>query len=227
MTDLPEALRLMDADYRSDPGKAVRSQSFIRYLHEYLADALEGRLTAWAKGTRGIFVKKEASIIGSAKPKDVDVAVIDPFNGPLMLIGVRSQMSSVGKNVLGYYEMLLGEVTSLQDRFPISTHGYVYLHPKTAIKVGKEAEIIDHPRYARMYAAMTGRPGRDYKNLRGVLDEFAYMVVDFNASPGATIEDALVGTAVPTAEVDLRISTFVDRLIATFKSRLVFWDVFT
>jgi hypothetical protein len=223
--DLPEALRLMGVDYRADPEKAVRSQSFIKRLHDYLADALDARLTPWAK-TRGIYVKKEANIIGSAKPKDVDVTVIDPFNGPLMLVGVRSQMSSVGKNVLGYYEMLLGEVTSLQERFPISTHGYVYLHPLASIKSGKETEVIDHQRYARLYAAMTGRPGRDYKNLRGVIDQFAYMVVNFNALPAATVEDALVAAAVPQTEVDLRISTFVDRMIATFKSRLVFWDVF-
>lgn len=224
--DLDEALRLMGVDYRADPNRAVRSQSFIRYLHEYLASSLESRLTPWARNTRGIYVKQEASIIGSAKPKDVDVAVIDPSNGPLMLIGVRSQMSSVGKNVLGYYEMLLGEVTSLQDRFPISTHGYVYLHPLRSIREGKEAEIIDHPRYARLYAAMTGRGARDYKNLRGVVDQFAYMVVDFNARPRATVEDNLVAAAVPPEELDLRIGTFVDRMVVTFKSRLVFWDVF-
>jgi hypothetical protein len=212
----------MGKDYRADPEKAVRGQGFIRHLHGYLAEALDARLTDWAR-KRGIYVKKEALIIGSAKPKDLDVAVIDPENGPLLLVGVRSQMSSVGNNVLSYYEMLLGEVTSLQERFPISTHGYVYLHPLKPIKVGKEAEKIDHPRYARMYAAMTGRTGRDYKNLRGVLDEFAYMVVDFDAKP-ARLHDALVSSAVPN--MDMRIGTFVDRLVTTFKSRLVFWDVF-
>ena len=213
----------MGDKYRADPEKAVRGQGFIKYLHEYLAADLDSRLTVWAKKTRGIYIKKEAEIIGSAKPKDVDVAVIDPSNGPLMLVGVRSQMSSIGNNVLGYYEMLLGEVTSLQDRFPISTHGYVYLHPKTSIKEGSEAEVIDHARYAKLYGAMTGRTGKDYKNLRGVFDQFAYMVVDFNATP-ATVDDDLVASAVP--DLDLRIGTFLDRMVATFKSRLVFWDVF-
>lgn len=214
----------MGVDYRKDPNKAVRTQSFIKYLHGYLADQLEARLTPWARKSRGIWVEKEASIIGSAKPKDVDVAVIDPQNGPLMLVSVRSQMSSVGKNVLNYYEMLLGEVTSLQERFPISTHGYVYLHPLKSIKAGKETEAIDHARYARLYAAMTGRTGRDYKNLRGVLDQFAYMVVDFNAKPAA-LNDALVAAAVP--ELDMRIDSFINRMIGTSKNRLVFWDVFT
>lgn len=214
----------MGVDYRKDPNKAVRSQSFIKYLHGYLADQLDARLTAWARNSRGIWVQKEASIIGSAKPKDVDVAVIDPQNGPLMLVNVRSQMSSIGNNALNYYEMMLGEVTSLQERFPISTHGYVYLHPVKSVKAGKELEVIDHERYARLYAAMTGRTGRDFKNLRGVLDQFAYMVVDFNANP-ASLEDELVAEAVPG--LDLKVDTFIERMIATFKSRLVFWDVFT
>jgi hypothetical protein len=74
-----------------------------------------------------------------------------------------------------------------------------------------------------MYAAMTGRPGRDYKNLRGVIDQFAYMVVDFNVDP-TELHDDIVEAAVP--DMDLSITTFVDRMIATFKSRLVFWDVF-
>jgi hypothetical protein len=220
---LAATLKAMGDGYRADPEKAVRSQSFIKELHGYLANEVDARLTTWAKG-RGITVQKEATIIGSAKAKDVDVAVIDPTNGPLMLVNVRSQMSSVAKNVPNYYEMLLGEVTSLQERFPISTHGYVYLHPLNPIKAGAEEEALDHSKYARMYAAMTGRPGRDYKNLRGVVDEFAYMVVDFNAQP-AKLHDELVQKAVP--DMDMKIETFVDRMIATFKKRLVFWDVFS
>ncbi len=220
--DLPEALRRMGAEYQADPDKAVHSQKFIKHLHDYLAEDMDSRLTPWAK-RRGIYVKKEAHIIGSAKPKDVDVAIVDPENGPLMLVGVRSQMSSIGNNALGYYEMLLGEVTSLEERFPLSAHGYVYLHPLKSIKAGKEAEVIDHARYARLYAAMTGRLGRDYKNLRGVFDQFAYMVVDFNATP-AELHDEIATAAVP--DMDLTVGTFVDRMVKTFKERLVFWDVF-
>lgn len=220
--ELTEVLRKMGDLYRVNPVVAVRGQAFIKLLHQYVGTQLDARLTKFAR-RRGIRVEYEATILGSTKPKDVDVAVVDPANGPLVIVGVRSQMSSVGKNVLTYYEGIVGECISLQDRFPMSTHGYVYLHPLTSIKEGKERESIDHRRYARMYAAVTGRTGPDYKRLRGIFDQFAYAVVDFEQKP-PTLHDEFAKTAVPT--MDMSINTFVERVINTFNSRTLFWDVF-
>lgn len=149
--DLAGALQLMGDEYRADPSKAVRSQGFIQHLHRYLAEDLDSRLTTWAKKSRGVYVKREAKLLGVAKDKSVDVAVIDPQNGPLLIVGVRSQMSSIGKNVPGYFEGVIGDAMALEERFPMSTHGYVYLHPLTVIKAGKEAERLNHARYCRMY----------------------------------------------------------------------------
>lgn len=219
---LSNVLRDMGEVYRSNPELAVRGQVFIKKLHEYVGTQLSARLTRFALH-RKIKVRSEATILGSTKPKNVDVAVIDPDNGPLVLIGVRSQMSSVGKNVLTYYEGIVGECISLQERFPMSTHGYIYLHPLASIKEGREREAIDHKRYARMYAAVTGRSGADYKNQRGIFDEFAYMVVDFEASP-PKLHDELVRSTIP--DRDMSIETFVDRIVERFNSRLLFWDVF-
>lgn len=219
---LSDVLRLMGQTYRSDPKRAVRGQEFIKYLHRYVGSQLETRLTRFAIRRR-ITVQYEATILGSTKPKDVDVAVIDPDNGPIVLIGVRSQMSSISKNVLTYYEGIVGECISLQDRFPMSTHAYIYLHPLTSILEGKESEPIDHQRYARMYAAVTGRSGPDYKNLRGIFDQFAYMVVDFEQTP-PKLRDNVVQGAV--AHLDMSINTFIDRIVETFNSRTLFWDVF-
>lgn len=221
--DFSQCLVDMGGIYRADPVKAVRGQAFIKCLHGYLINEIDSRLTPYAR-RRGIKVVAEATILGSHKPKDVDVAVIDPENGPLLMIGVRSQMSSVGKNVLTYYEGIVGECISLQDRFPMSTIGYVYLMPLRPIKEGKELELVDHPRFAKMYAAITGRSGQDYKNVRGVYDQFAYLVVDFDKEP-PEIRDDLVEASVPLC--DLHIATFVDRMLDTFKSRLLFVDVFT
>lgn len=219
---LADVLHQMGESYRADPVVAVRGQVFIQQLHRYLGSQLETRLTEFAV-KRKIEVRYEAHILGSTKPKDVDVAVVDPENGPLALIGVRSQMSSIGKNVLTYYEGIVGECISLQERFPMSTHGYIYLHPLTAIKQGKESEHIDHARYARMYAAITGRTGPNYKTQRGVFDEFAYLVVDFEQSP-PHLRDDIVRAAVPN--LDLSINTFIERIVATFNARMLFWDVF-
>jgi hypothetical protein len=219
---LSDVLRAMGDAYRADPVKAVRSQEFIKLLHGYVGTQLEARLTKFAV-RRGIVVRYEAMVLGSTKPKNVDVAVVEPNNGPLIVVGLRSQMSSVGKNVLMYYESIVGECISLQDRFPMATHGYINLHPLTSIKEGRTKEAIDHGRYARMYAAVTGRSGPDYKNLRGIFDQFAYMVVDFEQAP-PRLHDEVVRATVP--DIDLSIATFVDRLIATFQARNLFWDVF-
>ncbi|MGD9571380.1 MAG: hypothetical protein AB7V62_05815 [Thermoleophilia bacterium] len=207
--------------YRADPVKAVRGQGFITILHGYLISELRRRLSPEAH-RRGITVRPEVTILGSHKPKDVDLAVMHPDNGPLVMIGVRSQMSSVGKNALNYYEGIVGECISIQDRFPMSTIGYVYLMPLKPIKLGREKETIDHRRYARMYDAVTGRTGQDYKNIRGVYDEFAYMVVDFTTHPPELADHVYKGAV----DHDLSISTFADRLVATFKARMLFWDIF-
>jgi len=212
----------MAAVYRENPERAVRSQAFIKLLHRYLGDELSGRLTKFAR-RRGIKIIYEAEILGSHKPKDVDVAVVDPENGPLLLVGIRSQMSSVGKNALNYYEGIIGECISLQDRFPLATHGYVYLMPTRPIKEEKENEQIDHARYARLYAAITDRSGISYDRVRGIYDEFAYMVVDFHADPPLLRED-IVSDAV--ADVDLSMASFVDRLVSKFSQRMLFWDIF-
>lgn len=74
-----------------------------------------------------------------------------------------------------------------------------------------------------MYGAITGRSGHQWKSLRGIYDQFAYMVVDFTQSP-PTIDEALVMAAVP--KHDLRVSTFIDRMVATYKDRDLFLDYF-
>lgn len=228
---LSEALRQMDRLYRDDPNKAVRGQHFIKTLHGYIADDLKKRLHPDAI-SRGVQVVEEAKILGSHKSKDVDVAVVHPQSGPLVLVGVRSQMSSVGKNVLTYYQDIVGEVISLQERFPMTVHSYVYLHPYSYMEEKKatktlpareEPVIPDHARYAKMYRAITDRDDKLYRQITGLYDEFAYMVVDFDQSPIA-LKDELVKQAVP--DTDLSIETFVDRVVDSYKRRNIWFDLF-
>src|SRR5581483_6339458 len=175
---LAACLKSMDAVFRADPDKAVRSQSFIKLLHAYLHNDLTARLSRSAR-TRGVDVQLEPKVMGSHRPKNMDVAVVDPVNGPMMLIGARSQMSSIGNNTLGYIDGIIGEAESLQKRFPMSIHGYVYFMPKEVIKPGKENEKVNHARYAKLLSTITGREGVDYNETRGIYDHLAYMVVDF------------------------------------------------
>ena len=218
--DLDRILAQMQGVYAQDPRYAVRSQAFINILHKEISEDLDARLSSAAR-KRQVAVVKEATIYGSHKPKDVDVSVIDPENGPLVMIGIRSQMSSVAKNALTYYEGIIGECISIQDRFPMAVTGYLYLMPLQPIKEGRKQETINHSRYARMYDAITGRTGQSYRDIRGIFDEFAYMVVDFNQSPPALCDRLLADV-----EHDLSVTTLVDRMIHTFKQRHIFVDVF-
>ena len=219
---LAACLTQMDQDFRADPDKAVRSQSFIRFLHAYLHEDLRARLSPGAR-RKDIQIQLEPKVMGSHRPKDLDVGVIDPVNGPLILIGVRSQMSSIGNNTLGYIDGIIGEAESLQKRFPMSTHGYVYVMPKEVIKPGKTTEKVNHARYAGLLSTITGRSGVDYHETRGIYDHLSYMVVDFNATP-LSVDDALVASAVP--DIDLRIGTFVDRIVHTHEERHPEWSIF-
>lgn len=216
--------------YSTDPIKAVRGQHFIKTLHHHIALQLQERLHPTAIKD-GVYVKEEATILGSHKSKDVDVAVMHPTSGPLVLTGVRSQMSSVGKNVLTYYQDIVGEAVSLQERYPMTVHSYAYLHPLTYLEEQRatkkrEARTVirytDVDRYAKMYRAITGRDDKFYRVLNGIYDQFAYMVVDFDSDP-ATLRDDLVRGAV---ETDLSITTFVDRIVETYKRRNIWFDLF-
>jgi hypothetical protein len=222
---LEEVLAAMYAAHSANPTQAVRSQSFIKSLHGWLAEDLRSRLTDTARKD-GVQVIEEATIFGAHKPKDIDVAVVHPHNGPLMIIGVRSQMGSLGNNAATYYQDIVGECISMQDRFPMSTIGYVYLHPLVSRKwKGKGPNKVqvdehpDHPRWARIYNAITGREGSEYRNIRGRYDHFAYLVADFRATPMPVVRDDVVQAAVPLSTQDLRVSTFVDRMVETFKER--------
>lgn len=221
MDALQKCFEDMKTGFWEDPELAVRSQSFIKTFHKYIADELRSRLTAKAVKS-GIKVVEEAKVFGSFKSKDVDVAVIHPSNGPLLLIGVRSQMSSVGKNVLTYYQDIVGECISLQERFPMTTMGYAYVHPLHITPWQKKDggwtkdEHPNHSRYARMYASIGERDDRLYKNLHGSYDHFAYAVLDFESDP-VRLRDDIVKRAVP--ELDMSITTFVDRMVETFLRR--------
>lgn len=202
--------------YTADPVHAVRSQEFIKTLHHAVADELRERLSTKAIN-EGVHVVEEAPIFGSHKKKDVDIAVIHPVNGPLLTIGVRSQMGSVGKNALTYYQDIIGECISLQERFPMTTMGYVYLHPTET----KDGETPNHERYSRMYSAIACRDDRLYKNQVGSYDEFAYMVVDFAQDP-PLLHNEVVKHGAP--DVDMDIESFVSRMIGTFNRRNIWLD---
>lgn len=157
---------------------------------------------------------QEATLFGSHKNKDADIIISHFANGPQIIIGVRSQMSSIGKNIENYYEGIIGECISLHDRFPMATIGYVYLLPTQPIKPGLN-EDVNLDKAENLFEKITGRS--DWRDSHDRYEHFAFLKVDFTKDPPEILD---------TKEV-LQINTFFDKLIRTHNDRNIFNPICT
>jgi hypothetical protein len=199
---LIEDLQKMKAIYLNAPVASVRSQSFINVLHDWCVSELRNV----GINDDAFTILKEATIYGSHKPKDVDVAVIENINGPQIIIGIRSQMSSVSKNILTYYEEIIGDCISLHDRFPMAVLCYIYLLPKKAIK-NDSIETVNLDRAERLFTRITGR--NDWRDSKDKYEHFAFLKVDFETGPPTILETSPL----------LAIDNFFDKIVQTFNDR--------
>ncbi len=231
ITKLIQCLDEMKAIYLADPTAAVRSQSFIRCLHRYCVDELYDAIghgniqkidlnqmvtprgkphyPAIAIDPQKYQLMQEVTLFGSHKNKDEDICVTHYANGPQIAVGVRSQMSSVGKNIENYYEGIIGECISLHDRFPMATLGYVYLLPKAPIKPGL-TELVDLDRAEQLFQKISART--DWHSPHDRYERVAFIKVDFDTTPP---------TLIPTCP-ELSIETFFDDLIEIHNDRNLF-----
>ncbi len=231
MEKLQQCLANMKSIYLSDPTASVRGSSFIYQLHKYCVNEFYAALdqskvqlidlSEMKKPTgrphypavridpKKFQLMQEATLFGSHKNKDEDIVLTHFANGPQIAIGVRSQMSSVGKNIENYYEGIIGECISLHDRFPMATLGYVYLLPHNSIKPGR-SEQIDLDRAEKLFKKITNRENWHEPNDK--YEHFAFIKVDFSTDPP---------TIIPTCS-ELSIETFFDKLIATYNDRNLF-----
>lgn len=231
MEKLTHCLTSMKSIYLSNPTAAVRSQTFIYQLHQYCIEELHRSLNpgkvqkisladmrqpmgkphypAVSIDPQKYQLMQEVTLFGSHKNKDEDIALTHFANGPQIAIGVRSQMSSVGKNLENYYEGIIGECISLHDRFPMATLGYVYLLPKNPIKPGL-VEEIDLDRAELLFQKITERT--DWHSPNDRYEHFAFLKVDFSTDPP---------TIIPSSP-ELSIETFFDKLVATHNDRNLF-----
>lgn len=194
----------MKQTYLADPTVAVRGQGFINLLHDYCVEELVNI------GVPRERIFKEATVFGSHKPKDVDVAVIDKVNGPFIIVGIRSQMSSVAKNILTYYEEIIGDCISLHDRFPMAVICYIYLLPTKPIKPGKVDETVDLDRAEKLFRLITDRG--DWRNTKDKYEHFAFLKVDFKQDPPRLLD------TIP----QLQITDFFDKIKDTYNERNFF-----
>lgn len=214
-TDLIRTLVEMKRIYEEDPKKAVRSQKMINKLHEFSVRELK-RLGI---SERKVAIKLEGKIFGSHKPKDVDVAVIHPEAGPLIVVSVRSQMSSIDKNFLGYYEGIIGDVISLHDKYPDLVVGELYMLPKETIITGQDGrrrvEPHDLRKKEQLFKRITNRKSGSERTDK--YEHLAFLAVDFVKDPPEVLD-------IPKDET-MRIEDFYDKLLATYQERNPFLDI--
>ena len=202
---LSEVITEMKRVFASDPNSAVRGQNFIKLLHQYCIGELKARGFSGELEPQG-----EKKILPSHKFKDIDVAVVHPTSGPLLVIGVRSQMSSLSKNFLNYYEMEVGDVSAIHERYPLCVVGLLYLHPTVSILPGKETESFDFDRAEKMFALISGR--EKVSDPLTHYEEIAYLRVNFEQNPPT------VDKAFPTLS-QLKIDDFFDKLLQKYTER--------
>jgi len=207
---LIEVLDSMREEFIKDPENSIRSKRFISKMHEYCIYELK-RLGINEKKVQ---IKPEPTIFTSHKPKDIDVAVIEEDNGPLIAISVKSQMSSIAKNFMGYYENLIGDVIGLHDKFPFLVVGMLYLLPLKIIRKNSEGKLrtesYDLVKIEELFRAVSNR--KDWDDRPSKYEHFAMLIVDFEKDPPQIVNNIPV-------DKSLRIEDFFDKLLRTYKER--------
>jgi len=213
--NLKKTLIEMKRLYEEDSVKAVRSQSMIKQLHDFSIRELK-RLGISEKK---VIIKPEAKVFGSHKPKLVDVAVIHKEVGPLIIVSIRSQMSSIDKNFINYYEGIIGDVISLHDKYPDLVIGEIYMLPKETIikdaNGNRRIEPHDLRKKEELFKRITNR--RDGKDRIDKYEHLAFLAVDFFKDPPEVLD-------IPE-DPTLRIEDFYDKLLKTYQERNPFLDI--
>lgn len=228
MDKFKSVLKSMRDLYLEDHEYAVRSKKMIGMLENFIKKSIEEKLTN--EGKKDLQIVQEEIIFQDEKEKNVDILLSHPTSGPLITIGVRSQMSSIAKNTLTYIQDIKGECLGLQKRFPMSVHAYVYMLPKEIIipDEKKSKEVINHEKYAKIFNSMGGRAklsSFDYKSLifhKEAFDYFSYFVVDFK-SEECHYKDNWLNE---NCENLCSIEELINGIIKTSKERLTFKKYF-
>lgn len=214
MSKLQTTLLTMKEIRLSKKVKSVHDHSFIDVMHNYCVEELE-RSGLEKRPDIKILTKKEVPRLD--KPKEVDVAVIHEKAGPLLLISIKSLMSSITNNFTNNYESLIGDVSMFHERFPLCVIGNIFLVPvDTSVFSGGKKENYPIPYYAKLMSRINLR--EDYSDNPNRFERIAFLVVDFSKNPPR------VDSSIP-ADSSLRIESFFDELILKYRERNFSLDV--
>lgn len=228
----------------------IRSQRIINLLHEFVKHELVACGVNSTKIYPGLGSSNgEVALPGFLKKKQQDIAVIpvgtpqpqgnavNPRYERILSVNVRSQLSSMAKNIDTLYERTFAEALNLHLSYPTQCLGEVYLiptneyddkpmvHNRIAFKATAAVE-----RYVEMFQAINGRSvvvGDEYKYERVCL-----LIVDFRSNPPKLYSDITElkrdGIVPPHSKVTmnkLTVKNFVSDLLAIYGQRFQIADL--
>ena len=207
LTKLTSTLTRMRNLFIADPTKAVRSKAFIQLFQDYCESELRSRGIEDAHFT----IKKEAKFKVEGTKVEADVGVMNDQNEPALIVDVRSQMTSIGKNFNNYIRMKAGEVESIHEQFPSCAVGLVYLHPLSNLPTKKPVGPVGSFNYTNASNQLFLKIRRTNTQLTKY-ENVAYCVIDFNANP-PKLSDTYPNQA------ELMLENFFDNIVAAFRTK--------
>jgi hypothetical protein len=202
MDKLTETLKQIKHTYESAVQRGreaytslIRSKKLIEILHNFVHTELQRRFR------HPFQIYKDKPVYGYPKTKTQDFLIQPSQNsernystGPIAVINVRSQLSSIEKNYDTLFERLFAEALNLHNRFPYLVLGYVYLLPKIgydeeAAREGivRFAERYDIEKYILSFLSITNR--RDPNDVPWKYERVSLLIVDFEKDPPIVMDN--------------------------------------
>lgn len=208
-TELTETLIRMKELFIEDPTKAVRSKAFITLFQDYCESELRKRGIEDGR----FKIEKEAKFKVEGTKVEADVGVLNERGEPVLIVDVRSQMTSIGKNFNNYIRMKAGEVESIHEQFPSCSVGLVYLHPLSDLPTKKPVGPVGSFNYEAASNQLFFKIRRTDTQLTKY-ENVAYCVIDFNANPPEL-------SGVFPSQTELKLENFFDNIVAAFRKKVV------
>jgi len=222
----------------------IRSQKIINYLHEYIKqDFILNGIDPSKIYPPINKCNPEIKIKGFLKSKDQDISILpssdhiiyaingDKKTEEILSVNLRSQLSSLQKNIDTLYERTFAEALNLHLKYPKQCLGEVYLIPvysyddrdmrNNIVSFTGRSKIET---YINMFQAINLR--ESYKRDNYKYERVCLLIVDFNKKIPklySTLEelkkDHLVSEDFNTDVSNLSINTFCKDLIKIYKER--------
>jgi len=206
---LKEMKKMHIAGERDGYNEAVRTQKFIRLLHDWALNQLK---KVGIKETDKIKILTETKVPGYFKLKNVDILVLHEIAGPILILSVKSLMSSITNNFTNTYEGMIGDVIGLHERYPYLIMCHLFLMPKEVLK-RQETYPINY--YARLLGKINGR--KDEVDDVKKYERIGLLLVDFKKENPEVVKE------IP-ADVNLRIENYFDDIATLYKDRMIWTE---